>query len=301
MRYLSKITVVATFFATMSFCEAMETNNSLSEGLEKLLMKTDVESFLAVSSTSLSLANGYTKCTDFKEDTKGNFVNSEGKYLQIFKALDTGYLQVADQMTTGQMITASSRDLLCCSVVASTSVTLMNINLSACAPINTSISLPFQVLDSLGIIHEIHFELLKSCISLWEVCAKCFDGAIDSIYTAGIPLYFDSYGNLNSINGNVAQNMNNAPQMLITWNNAASITYLNIDFGMLHTSRGLSATGMEADVSTPVVVDGGIRKYVTSTVNSKTGNFIAKFSDGSQLIYGKIPVITFEIPKINLY
>ena len=89
--------------------------------------------------------------------------------------------------------------------------------------------------------------------------------------------------------------------MIITWNNAASISCLSIDFGMLHTSRGLRAIGMEPDVSTSVVVNGAIRTYLRSTVNPDTGNFLAKFSDGSELIYGKVPVITFQIPKINLY
>ena len=198
MHFLFKMTAVAIFLAAVPFSEAMETKNFLSENLRELLTKADSEAFLVVSGDPLGLSNGctpfYTKCTDFKEDPKGNFVNSEGKYLQIFKTLDTGYVQVADQMTTVQMITASSRDLLCCSAVASTSVTLMNINLSACAPIGTVITLPFDVLDSLGVSHTINFNFNKLYVNpdSWVVYSQCVDATFDAIYTAGVPIVFDS-------------------------------------------------------------------------------------------------------------
>lgn len=251
--------------------------------------------------TTVGGTTAFTRDGTFAEDKDGNFVNQSGQYLQIFKTDDVGSIIATDQTTTAQMVTASSSGLTG-SQFATSTVRLNGINLSATAALGTSYDIPFQVWDSLGVSHNISLRFTKTVLNpdTWSIQPLATaDGAFDATYTAGINITFDGNGNPATINGaSAAPPANNAPDMTITWNSPAANSVLSMDFGQIGVATGVTATGNNSDLTTPVSIDGrGAAKYVSTIVEGKTGNLIAKFDDNSQLIYGKIPIVTFKDPN----
>lgn len=272
---------------------------------------SDVDTHMAIQGQGMFIVNNnaggttaggstsFSRDGTFAEDKSGNFVNQAGQYLQMFKTDASGVIQATDQSTTTQMVTATSQGLSG-NQTATTMATLNGINLSATAVNGTSKDIPFQVWDSLGVSHTISLNFTKSAQSpaTWTVTAlPTADGTFDAKYTSpGFDIVFDTNGNIASIDTNTAAPpANNAPQMTITWNSPAAASILTIDFGVIGAPGGVTATGATADLSTPIAIDGrGSAKYVSTTIDGKTGNLIAKFDDNSDLIYGKIPLATFK-------
>lgn len=243
----------------------------------------------------------YTRDGTFVEDKDGNFQNQTGQFLQMFKTDSLGNILATNQTSTAQMVTASSQGLTG-NQAATTKATLSGINLSAQALVGTTITVPFDAWDSLGVAHTINLNFTKTAVNpdSWSVTpsslANPADATFDATYTAGVPIVFDANGNLASINGASAVSpANNAPTMTVTWISAASPSVITMDFGQIGLPGGVTATGVIPDYSTPISIDGrGSAKYVSTTIDGKTGNLRAKFDDQSELIYGKIPLALFK-------
>lgn len=313
MNTLSKIATALIFLSMTPPCGAMDDDSSsLKYQLDIILDTANIyragEAFLVVTGDVLGVSKGCTprdtRNTNFREDRFGNFVNTDKEYLQIIPTDSRGN-RLGDTDSASQLITACGGKLKG-EPEATTEIVFNDLNLSATAVIDSQKDVAFQVWDSLGVSHSICMNFIKTIANpaTWLMFARIspdytFDNAA---FITGIPIVFDMNGNIASIDGSSASRpANNCPQMYINWTNGAACSILTINLGYIGEPGGLSATGATPDLSTPVYQNGrGKSQYVSTTIDNRTRNLIAIFDDNHKLIYGKVAVGIYEIPKIIL-
>lgn len=304
MNTLSKITATIVFLATSSFCTAMDApDNSLKKGLDTLLAKSHEKAYIVAAGDPLGISKGctplYTQNTDFKEDRKGYFVNDQREYLQIFPMNSSGTQAAMSQTIIGELVTASSSGLVC-HPSASTVIRFENINL-ATKSLQGTYNQSITIWDSHGGQHilNLNFQKMAAAPNTWTMKAQTTDGKINPAYRTGFEIVFDANNNLASVDGDTVNGY--GPQLDIFWNSSAPPTILSIYFGDIGIIGGLTIHPNDIQWPSKIEVDGhGIAKYLKSRIDSNTGHLIAEFDDGTIQIYGKIPVVTFDIPRIIL-
>ncbi len=317
MTPLNKLAITCLITSLTPICNAMETENSLKEGLEYLLNKSPDDAFLLVTESPEGASPGfptrYTRNTNFKENRWGNFVNTDGEYLQIFHTDEHGNPTAADTITTTELVTVSPKLLCDLTPKPTTSIKLRGINLSATSPIGTECIVPLRIWGNYGDSHIINLKFTRAQNNpiTWHFTAIPSDQntvTIDPPYAQGFPLLFDNFGNIASINGSMLAGNNTPPISIHTHTQLTWWPYhITMHFGLDGGNTGIKCTGTSSDTSTAPCIDGhGPLKYIRSIMDKKTGHLIAELAtldDKNDIknIYGKIPVATIEIPKINLF
>lgn len=316
MNTLSKIATALIFLSMTAPCGAMDDDtSSLKYQLDIILNTANLyragEAFLVVTGDALGVSKGCTprdtRNTNFREDRFGNLVNSDKEYLQMIPTDSRGN-PLVNADSTSQLITAAPRNLKN-EPKATTEIVFNAINLSSTAIVGRHFAVPLQVWDSLGVSHTICMNFIKTTAdpATWLMTptseAFPFDCTFDDAASiAGIPIVFDANGNIASIGGSsTPAPANNYPPMSINWTNGAARTVLTINLGNIGVAGGLCATGANQHLATPVSQNGrGKSQYLCTRIDYRTRNLIALIDDNHKLIYGKVAVGIYDIPKIIL-
>lgn len=259
-------------------------------------MSLDGQGFFVVNKNASDTAPGatyYTRVGTFSEDKDGNFCNHVGEFLKVFYVKPDGTTISTNTSTITSLQTASSSGLSG-NPIASTSATIKGV-LSGSAAIGDTKQMTMNVYDTLGVQHSISLNFAKSSISpmQWTVTATSPDAAVGGItapYAAGMIIEFDSSGNPALINGGVGA----APNLGITWNNAAAPSSITMDFGTIGGTTGIRSVGNNDNYYLPQpITDGrGAGKYQSTSIDSD-GFMWASYDNGDTQRYARIPLATF--------
>jgi len=251
------------------------------------------QGFFPVSSSATEGTGkiGWTRNGTFAPDKNGNFANTSGQFLMAWPTNDTGTVTSTDQSTTAGLSILSVGGLN--GAPAST----VNVNMKAVLPGAavagpTTFGVPVQVIDTLGVSHQVTFTYTKTVNApqTWNVVATCPDAAaIAAPYQAGMNIVFDNNGNPATFNGNIAP----PPVLNLTWNNAAAASNVTIDMGAIGASDGLRAVGGAFNPS-QVTSDGRTSgNYESVSIDQSTGLVMARYDNGAIVPFAKVPLGTF--------
>lgn len=112
---------------------------------------------------------------------------------------------------------------------------------------------------------------------------------IGAPYDNGMAIHFDSYGNLDLVNGS---NIMDAPLLTIIWNSAAASSTINVDLGPRDSNRWIRAIGNRYVFDASSANGYVARQYMKTTIDHM-GYMWAHYDNGSPERYALIPILTF--------
>lgn len=257
-------------------------------------MSLEGQGFFVVNNKAEDDAPGetsFTRVGTFEEDKDGNFRNHVGDFLKVFYVDPDGIPIAGNTATIESLQTASSRGLSG-NPVATSAATIKGV-LSAEAAIGTTRQIAMGLYDSLGVQHTVtlNFERTGTADPLeWTITALSDDATtIGAPYDAGMVITFDANGNPATINGATA-----APNLEITWDNAAAASSLEMNFGTIGENNGMRCVGNDKnyDLPPPSINGRGAGKYQRTTIDDD-GYMWATFDNGASERYARIPLATF--------
>lgn len=246
------------------------------------------------SSTPATGKMGFSRVGTFDRDAAGNFKNTAGQYLMVWPTDSSGNVTATDTVTTAGLVVASTSGLTGAPVA--TSQVNMNLVLPATAADNYSYNVPTQVIDSLGVSHQVTFTWTKTQSTptqQWTVTAASTDAVpatgVGAPYAGGMVVEFDANGNPTSFGGGVA-----VPPLSITWNSPAAASNLAVSMGTIGNPDGVRAVGNTPN-SNAVTTNGRTSGRLDSVfVEDKTGLIYAKYDNGASVPFAKIPLAMFN-------
>lgn len=253
--------------------------------------------FVVNNSTTPAIGKmGFSRVGTFEPDKNGNFKNTAGQYLMVWPTDGLGNVTATDTVSTAGLVVASTSKLTGAPVP--TSKVNMNMVVPASAPLNYAYNVPTQVIDSLGVSHQVTFTWTKTQAApqQWTVTAASPDAAaISAPYNGGMVVQFDANGNPASINGaTTAPPANNAPNLQITWNSPAAVSTLTVSMGTIGNADGVRAVGTTPN-SNGVTTDGRTSGRLDGVfIEDATGLIYAKYDNGNNVPFAKIPLAMFN-------
>lgn len=271
---------------------------------------SQINTFMAINGQGMFVVNssatpetgklGFTRVGTFAPDKNGDFVNNAGQYLLVLPTDDNGDVPPGtDTVTTDGLVVASTAGLTG-DPVATSDVT-MRMTLPADKAVGYTYNVPIQVIDSLGVSHQItiNWELTSAGAapvpSEWTVTASSLDPAvtISAPYDAGIVVQFDANGNPLTINGDGTASAA-APNLQIDWGSGAALSDLTMFMGTIGNSDGARAIGTQAN-ATGVITNGRTGGDLQGvSIDDQTGIISASYSNGRNIPFAKIPLATFR-------
>lgn len=261
------------------------------------------QGFFVVSDSSTGTAKDeFTRIGTFAPDKNGDLKNTAGRYLKVWPTNSVGDVVATDTVTTAGLVVASTKNLTG-APVASSNVN-MNLVLPSAKNVGYTFNVPRQVIDSLGVSHQVTFNWQKTQAvpEQWTITAASPDAtAIGAPYDTGMVVEFDAQGNPASINNaTVAPPANNAPAVAITWNSPAAVSTLTMFMGTIGNPDGVRAFGDIVNTNA-VKVDGRVTGRLEGiSIEDKSGLIYAKYDNGASVPFAKIPLALFNNPNALL-
>lgn len=265
-----------------------------------------VNTFMAIGGQGFFVVNnsstpdtgkmGFSRVGTFEPDKNGNFKNTAGQYLMVWPTDSSGNVTATDTSTTAGLVVASTSQLTGAPVP--TSKVNMNMVVPATQALNYSCNVPTQIIDSLGVSHQVTFTWTKTQAApqQWTVTVASPDAAAIGVpYNGGMVVEFDVNGNPASINGaTTVPPANNAPNLQITWNSPAANSTLTLSMGTIGNSDGIRAVGSTVN-SSRVTADGRTSGRLDGVfIDDATGLIFAKYDNDASVPFAKIPLAMFN-------
>ena len=249
------------------------------------------------TATTFAPQANFTRAGDFALNRDGYIVNSEGSYLNGWKADATGTI---DRTTTSPIQVSQAAY----SPVPTSSVTL-SANLPA-TPSGSSISSQVQVYDALGTTHVVQLSWTKSSSAdnTWTVTLAAPDAKTADIGTADV--VFGSTSGTAAPEGTVGAVSN--PSSGLTGSSfvagqkatigfnvdfGAGTQAIKLDLGNFGQSNGLTQFA-GTDYSLRSLTQDGVRPGSFSGLEIKSsGDLVANYDNAQSKVIGRVPVVTF--------
>ena len=250
--------------------------------------------------TTFSPQAAFTRAGDFALNKEGYIVNSEGDYLNGWKADITGNI---DRTTTAPMQVSEAAY----SPVATSTVTL-SANLPA-TPTNNNISSQVQVYDALGTSHTVQLSWTQSATNpnTWTVSLNAPDAQTPAIGTASVVFGSASgtaapegtVGTVTPTSGTLtgstyAANTNATLGFSVNFGSGPQPISLNL--GTFGQSNGLTQFA-GTDYSLRSLTQNGVPPGSFSGIEIKSsGDVVANYDNTQSRVIGRVPLSTFAAP-----
>lgn len=152
--------------------------------------------------------------------------------------------------------------------VPTTQITIRGI-LSAAAPISYNYNLPFSVIDSLGVAHQVTFNFVRVAAPEleWSIAVSSPDAkTIEYPYYNGMKISFDSHGNFDLVTYPKTAEI---PVLNIDWNSAAARSTIKVDFGATGSNSKLRVRGNFCDLYPSYSNGNTLGRYVATRIDGK--------------------------------
>lgn len=237
----------------------------------------------------------YTRAGDFSYDATGRLVASDGDAVQGWTEIDpiTGDIITTSQPGDIVIPPGALRD-----PVSTTQFQTIT-NLDADAPVGTTFTTTFQVIDSLGAAHLATITYTNTGPGAWDYTMTVPGDEITG-GTPGTPfsiasgdVTFDALGALTTVNGGAVADVN-----IVTpaWTNGAAANTMDWDLVDLNANAFL--TGFATESATASITQNGAPAAKLQGISvDGDGNIVGTFSSGQTVKLAQIAMAVFNNPK----
>lgn len=264
--------------------------------------------FFVVTDDILNQPSGYTytRNGNFKTDSDGYLINTEGSYLLGQRTDSTGTVTATNSNDLNSLVPIDVNTIS--GTAQATSEVRFDLNLPADAAINDTFSNSIEIFDSLGVSHTIALTWEKTLANNWTVTFGNPVQTSTGLASGTLDTDSGTAGAQNSIDivfngdGSVASFTPATTEFTITgFTTGSNNSTVSLDLGTAGDTDGL--TQYSSNTTTPrieifLIDQNGVRfGQLSSIAIDDSGLVTAAFENGVRLPVFQVPIATFPNPN----
>ncbi|WP_010298159.1 flagellar hook-basal body complex protein [Candidatus Odyssella thessalonicensis] len=265
-------------------------------------MAIDGDGFFITSSAPEDNENLlFTRVGTFVPDKNGNFVNHEGQFLKGFPIDASGTL-TEKALELSNLQTLSLTNFEAQAAKATTAIFIDDTTLPYKSYLNSEYVESFKINDEQGYAYGLNLVWQKVAVKpeTWTLKVQSPENnqtfTIEEPYHSGIPLSFNKWGYLTTINGKpIDFHINNVPPLTIIWKNSEAVSNITINLGGREVNRGVRAWG-DKFMATAVRANGNMGGYLLKCVIDKYGSLVGVYDNGHCQAFARVALANFPAP-----